>query len=108
MRNIDQFYSHKLRKGDNVWVQDQERDGIVVEKTSCPRSYLVETEKGIIRRNRSALVSTQFPAKSIEEPILPSPSRSIRSTEPPVSSPPPNILQWSKRTIKPPQRLVEK
>ena len=48
----------QLHKGDNVWVRDQERDGIVVEKTSSPRSYLVETEKGIIRRNRSALVST--------------------------------------------------
>ena len=96
----------QLCKGDNVWVRDQERDGIV-EKTSSPRSYLVETEKGIIRQNRSALVSTHSPAKSIEEPRLPSPPRSIRSTEPPVSSPPLNILGRSKRTIKPPQRLVE-
>ena len=62
----------QLCKGDSVWVRDQERDGIVVEKTSSPRSYLVETEKGIIRRNRSALVSTHSPAKSIEEPRLPS------------------------------------
>ena len=82
----------QLHKGDNVWVRDQERDAIVVEKTSSPRSYLVETKKGIIRRNRSAPVSTQSPAKSIEEPRLPSSPRSIRSTEPPVSSPPPNIL----------------
>ena len=98
----------QLHKGDNVWVRDQERDGIIVKKTSSPRSYLVETEKGIIRRNRSALVSSQSPAKSIEEPRLPWSPQSIRSTEPPVSSPPPNILRRrSKRTIKPPQRLVE-
>ena len=48
-----------LQPGDNVWVRDQDRYGTVVERAPQPRSYLVQTPKGVIRRNRSALVTTE-------------------------------------------------
>ena len=48
-----------LQPGDNVWVRDQDRYGTVVERAPQPRSYLVQTPKGVISRNRSALVTTE-------------------------------------------------
>ena len=48
----------QLQRGDNVWIRNQDRDGVVVEKSNNPRSDVVETEKGRIPRNRSALVET--------------------------------------------------
>ena len=77
----------QLRRGENVWIRDQERDGTVVEKTANPRSYLVETEKGIVRRNRSALVSTTSSTTSAENET--------------------HVLRRSTRQSKPPQRLIE-
>ena len=70
-----------------MWIRDQERDGTVVEKTANPRSYLVETEKGIVRRNRSALVSTTSSTTSAENET--------------------HVLRRSTRQSKPPQRLIE-
>ena len=45
-----------LQPGDDVWVRDQDRYGTIVERAPQPRSYLVSTPKGTVRRNRSALV----------------------------------------------------
>ena len=46
-----------LYPGD-VWLRDQDRYGFILGKTEQPRSYLVSTDKGKLRRNRSALVNT--------------------------------------------------
>ena len=56
-----------LHKGDKVWVRDQSREAEVVSKTPHPRSYLVKTEKGVLRRNRSALVSLNPTGKKCPE-----------------------------------------
>ena len=48
----------KLHHGDHVWVSDQDRQGLILGKTEQPRSYLVGTNKGTLRRSRSALVAT--------------------------------------------------
>ena len=47
-----------LKPGDLVWIRDQDRHGKVVEKAQSPRSYVVQTEQGNVRRNRSALINT--------------------------------------------------
>ena len=47
-----------LTTGESVWIRDQDRLGKVQGHTQHPRSYLIEIEKGIGRRNRSALVKT--------------------------------------------------
>ena len=47
-----------LRPGDPVWIRDQKRTGQIVEKTHSPRSYIVKSDQGTVRRNRGALVHT--------------------------------------------------
>eukprot|EP00731_Ephydatia_muelleri_P000002 Em0001g2a len=44
----------QLMPGDQVWINDQNLRGSVVKEYS-PRSYLVDTERGILRRNRRQL-----------------------------------------------------
>ena len=44
-----------LRTNQNVWVKDQRKTGIVQSKSKFPRSYHVQTDQGIIRRNRRFL-----------------------------------------------------
>ena len=41
-----------LRTDQNVWVKDQRKTGIVETKSKFPRLYHVQTDQGIIRRNR--------------------------------------------------------
>ena len=48
-----------LELGGRVWIRDQDRYGLVTGKTEKPRSYLVTTERGTLRRNRSALVTAE-------------------------------------------------
>nr|XP_022899872.1 uncharacterized protein K02A2.6-like [Onthophagus taurus] len=45
-----------LKVGERVWITNMKREGVVKEKTMEPRSYMVETEKGDIRRNRKHLM----------------------------------------------------
>ncbi|XP_033643379.1 uncharacterized protein LOC117303321 [Asterias rubens] len=47
-----------LHPGDSVWIRDQNRQETILAKSSQPRSYIVETNLGAVRRNRSALVTT--------------------------------------------------
>lgn len=55
--------SHKVRDlrpllpGETVWIKDKRTPGIVSRETNQPRSYLVHTEKNMLRRNRLHLVS---------------------------------------------------
>lgn len=45
-----------LAVDDRVWVRDVDRLGTVLQYTDNPRSFIVKTEKGTIRRNRAGLV----------------------------------------------------
>ena len=47
-----------LNPGSDVYVRDLKKDGKVV-RNSAPRSYDVQTDTGIVRRNRSALVDVR-------------------------------------------------
>lgn len=42
--------------GTEVWVVDLERRGTVHRRTSEPRSYIVDTQEGPVRRNRTHLI----------------------------------------------------
>ncbi|KAL9987332.1 hypothetical protein ACROYT_G001621 [Oculina patagonica] len=50
--------------GDSVWIRDQNRLGKIQGRTQHPRSFLIETEKGTIRRNRSALIKAYLQSPS--------------------------------------------
>ena len=45
-----------LPDDSEVWIRDLDRPGTVVAESASPRSYLVATDKGTVRRNRRALV----------------------------------------------------
>ncbi|UYV69063.1 K02A2.6-like [Cordylochernes scorpioides] len=55
----------ELSEGDTVWITDMRTWGVVKQKASTPRSYLVDTPVGTLRRNRFHLrkgVTVQYPA----------------------------------------------
>ncbi|GBN00333.1 hypothetical protein AVEN_270106-1 [Araneus ventricosus] len=51
VRNLDE-----LDPGQNVCISDRRATGKVLQKTSYPRLYLVQTAKGVYRRNRKHLI----------------------------------------------------
>ena len=133
MVNYDRRHaSHELpdlQPGDTVWVRDQSRFGEVVEKAQQPRSYHIQTNQGIVRRNRRALVALQGQPSTVRQqdpPVrvyaeMPEDNRvgePETSSSPPraqqvirgrqgVSTPraPPETRTRSGRLVKPPQRL---
>ncbi|UYV60640.1 hypothetical protein LAZ67_1001743, partial [Cordylochernes scorpioides] len=55
----------ELSEGDTVWITDMRTWGIVKQKASTPRSYMVDTPVGTLRRNRFHLrkgYAVQYPA----------------------------------------------
>jgi len=46
----------QLHPGELMWIKDTKEKGAVIMKAETPRSYLVESSRGILRRNRSHLV----------------------------------------------------
>ncbi|UYV81368.1 hypothetical protein LAZ67_20000963, partial [Cordylochernes scorpioides] len=55
----------ELSEGDTVWITDMRTWGIVKQKASTPRSYMVDTPVGNLRRNRFHLRkgdTVQYPA----------------------------------------------
>ncbi|XP_011858665.1 PREDICTED: uncharacterized protein LOC105556193 [Vollenhovia emeryi] len=44
-----------LETGDRVWIRDLRRWGVVKELANQPRSYIVQSDSGVYRRNRSHL-----------------------------------------------------
>ena len=108
-----------LEPGDSVWVRDKDREGQVLCRTPNPRSYLIETSQGTLRRNRASLVPTNMkpPSRVADFPALTSP-RSPVAEQPAAdmgsapSSSPPHALSTagerhtrSGRTVRTPKRL---
>jgi hypothetical protein len=60
-----------LQSGDKVWIRDQNRNGQILRNANQPRSYIVQTEQGTVRRNRKALVSTSQPEIPLYQPDQP-------------------------------------
>ncbi|ESO90204.1 hypothetical protein LOTGIDRAFT_164519 [Lottia gigantea] len=50
-----------LEPEQNVFIRDSKSHGTIVKKHRSPRSYIVNTSKGCLRRNRSNLVPCESP-----------------------------------------------
>ena len=59
----------ELTVGDKVWITDLRRTGIIKGKSGEPRSYIVDTEKRTVRRNRFHLIP--FPDENESETLYP-------------------------------------
>ncbi|UYV84912.1 K02A2.6-like [Cordylochernes scorpioides] len=102
----------ELSEGDTVWITDMRTWGIVKKKVSTPRSYMVDTPVGTLRRNRFHLrkgVTVQYPA----DPSTPtfSGEELVENEKTPVVDYPSNdsedgqIRTRSGRIVKPVDRL---
>ena len=106
-----------LHQGDRVWIRDQHREAEVISKAPHPRSFLVKTDNGILRRNRSALInldptdhsSTKLTGNQSPEPDSTAKSTVDTSNVEPSVQPELNtestVTTRSGRLVKPPQRL---
>ncbi|UYV76749.1 K02A2.6-like [Cordylochernes scorpioides] len=99
-------------KGDTVWITDMRTWGIVKQKASTPRSYMVDTPVGTLRRNRFHLRkgdTVQYPT----DPSTPtfSGEELVENEKTPVVDYPSNdsedgqIRTWSERIVKPSREL---
>ncbi|UYV82065.1 hypothetical protein LAZ67_21000644 [Cordylochernes scorpioides] len=106
-----------LDKGTRVWVKDSRVPGVVLEDAGTPRSYIVNSPKGILRINRFHLLPNPQGEKiDMEDEEMESPemSQCFTSTEDNTTcdseprtfqrSPEP-VKTRSGRVIKPPDRL---
>ncbi|KAL7880825.1 hypothetical protein SRHO_G00030790 [Serrasalmus rhombeus] len=81
-------YMEHLYPGRHVWIKDTAERGTVVSTAATPRSYLVETPEGILRRNRFHLSptpvapehTTSLPDTSSEEHTTSETARTLNST----------------------------
>ena len=80
----------QLHQGENVWVTDLKTDATVTRKAEEPRSYIIKTEKSLLRRNRRQLVASpnEETAEQPQQPTTPTP-----------------VVTRSGREVKPPERL---
>uniref|UniRef100_A0A147BIU1 RNA-directed DNA polymerase n=1 Tax=Ixodes ricinus TaxID=34613 RepID=A0A147BIU1_IXORI len=101
-----------LHIGQRVWVSDQRQTGHVTSPSEAPRSYMVETDRGVVRRNRGHLIPIPIPtthAQSAREgsPLATNNMASLPTTStaslPTTSTGLPTT--WSGRTVKPVDRL---
>lgn len=84
----------KLNSGNKVWIRDMKKEGTVVDKDKQPRSYTVQSDLGLLRRNRSALVK------------LPTSSQPATGRQgPPVEHDGPMTRSRAGKIITPPDRL---
>jgi len=80
----------RLQPGDHVWVKDIHQRGTVMSTAGTPRSYVVETPRGTLRRNRFHLSPTSVaPETSTETSIsVPDPETSLENNVPAAVSTP--------------------
>ena len=100
-RNFDRRHRAKelptLEPGGRVWIRGKDRYSPVTGKTEKPRSSLVTTERGTLRRNRSALEAAAKPAEAEQHSAMPACDVTPASPVPvisvlPVPSAPPRPL----------------
>lgn len=64
-----------LQSGQNVWLPREEKQGTVIQQATTPRSYVVRTDEGQVRRNRAHLRPMHHP-----QPQVP-PDETVTTTE---------------------------
>ena len=62
-----------LNPGDHVWVKDVKEKGKVTARAGTPRSYLIETPRGTLRRNRGHLATLPEAGVGIVDTPSPAP-----------------------------------
>ena len=71
-----------LHPGTPVYVRDLSRHGLVTAQHHNPRSFIIQTDQGQLRRNRSHLIETPTAVTS-DDSIKHTPQRSnLHQTEP--------------------------
>ncbi|CAB0016247.1 unnamed protein product [Nesidiocoris tenuis] len=72
-KNFDSRHRAKelepLKCRDPVWVTDLKRHGHINKVLDAPRSYLVDTDKSIVRRNRLHLIPAPYMRRSSVAPV---------------------------------------
>jgi len=125
-RNVDRRHGvtqkeQDLKEGEVVWVKDQRTWGTVAAKATAPRSFIVKTPRGEIRRNRFSLTRThkteadvkaeldptpESPAATV--PVVPETTTTTSSAESEASAEEKQVeepeVRRSGRTTKPPDR----
>ena len=101
-----------LHPGDRVHIRDLDRPGTVVDQHTSPRSYLVKTDQGTVRRNNRHLVvpgTPTPPSTPVRSPTL-IPTPTTHGDSPKASSTPKRISapnpRHSGRQVKAPTRLI--
>lgn len=87
------YYNHRhgvrpspeLQPGDSVHIRDLDRPGVIASQHQNPRSYIVHTNNGNVRRNRTHLVSTPAADQPLPEPRNPDESPMVPAEAPSTS-----------------------
>ena len=108
-----------LQPGTQVWVKDMKRPGVVQQPHDTPRSYLINSQGGVLRRNRAHLIveppgsPTPVPREPCDDlhqlptqrslPVLvspqsPAPTRTTRSNNVNEALPTPQTVKPSSST----------
>ena len=115
-----------LQKGKTVYIKDMKKSGTVIDNHHNPRSFIIQTDSGVIRRNRTHLVPTNennSPADTTKttsnngcRSCSPLSSHSESTTAPlqqpdlqfslPASSPPPDVPPPPVQRNKTPKRTT--
>ena len=101
-----------VQPGTPVHIKDTGTTGTIAGAAETPRSYLVETENGTVRRNRSHVnsIPTNKPASPsvLDKPVSPSVvKKQARDLTPLKQLPSPCLSSRPKRLIRPSLKLQE-
>ena len=114
-QNVQKMYHDRnsgnlpnLNIGDTVRVQQKDgtwQPALVTQKTQEPRSYMIKTPMGELRRNRKHLLKTKEGTPNLELPDL----DHVSNKQPQCVQEPQISVQKSRsgRLIRPPRRYVE-
>ncbi|UYV69541.1 K02A2.6-like [Cordylochernes scorpioides] len=107
-----------LDVNDRVWLTDLKTPGVIISKADTPRSYMVDTPRGSVRRNRFHLLPTgqRSPGpphfEPDEEPYVNYPEANTHTSDAPTdvtdsSTSPKEALYRTRsgRTVRPPRRF---
>ncbi|UYV73311.1 hypothetical protein LAZ67_10002669 [Cordylochernes scorpioides] len=107
-----------LEVNDRVWLTDLKTPGVIISKADTPRSYMVDTPRGRVRRNRFHLLPTgqRSPGSSHfepdEEPYVNCPEANTHTSDAPTdvtdsSTSPKEALYRTRsgRTVRPPRHF---
>ena len=98
-------YKPELHPGQSVWITTENTHGTVVQPTADPRSYLVRTENGLLRRTSTHLRATHQPPSDAQThtPVVTDSGSAVNTTGDCHTTP--LYVTSSGRHSRPPKRL---